>query len=91
MDLLTRFERDLLAQFRALATEFEKSQTASVELSDALASWSKSIVQQQKQIDARLTEIEATQKRLTGALDAQNTSTSNLVEQVNRLLKAQGH
>ena len=88
MDQLTPFERGLLEQFRKLASEFDQSQSASGELSGKLADWSRAISKRQTEIETRLKQVEATQKRLTAALDTQNSSTSRLVEQVNRLLSA---
>ncbi len=86
MDQLTPFERGLLEQFRKLASEFDQSQSASEELSGKLADWSRAISKRQAEIETRLKQIEATQKRLTDALSMQNSSTSRLVEQVSRLL-----
>lgn len=88
MDQLTPFERGLLEQFRKLASEFDQSQSASGELSGKLADWSRAISKRQTEIETRLKQVEATQKRLTAALDTQNISTSHLVEQVSRLLNA---
>lgn len=88
MDQLTLFERGLLEQFRKLASEFDQSQSASEELSRKLVDWSRAISTRQSEIETQLKQVEATQKRLIAALDAQNSSTSRLVEQVNRLLNA---
>ncbi|MFV0515715.1 MAG: hypothetical protein ACK5MY_19045 [Jhaorihella sp.] len=88
MDQLTPFERGLLEQFRRLASEFDQSQSASEDLSGKLADWSRVISKRQSEIEARLTQIEATQKRLTDILATQNSSTTRLVDQVNRLLSA---
>lgn len=88
MDQLTPFERGLLEQFRRLASEFDQSQDASEALSKQLADWSRTISTRQGEIEARLRQIEATQQRLSDALETQNSSTTRLVEQVNKLLDA---
>lgn len=88
MDQLTPFERGLLEQFRALASEFDQSQSASEALSVKLADWSRAISKRQSEIETRLTKLEATTTRLTAALETQNASTTRLIEQVNRLLSA---
>lgn len=88
MDQLTPFERGLLEQFRRLASEFDQSQSASEDLSAKLSDWSLAISKRQAEIEARLKQIEATQTRLTDSLATQNSSTTRLVEQVNRLLSA---
>lgn len=88
MDQLTPFERGLLEQFRKLASEFDQSQSASEELSGKLADWSRAISKRQTEIETRLRQIEATQTRLSAALETQNGSTTRLIEQVNRLVSA---
>lgn len=90
MNELTAFERALLEQFRTLASEFDQAQSASSDLSSKLVKWSRAISTRQEQIEARLTEIEATQKRLSAALATQNSSTSDLVTQFNALLNEFG-
>ena len=94
MDNLTALELALLEQFRRLATEFDQSARASATYSKKVGEWSQRISQRQSAIEARLTQIEATQQRLiTGleslnaALAKQTASTTNLVQQVNALLK----
>ena len=86
MDQLTALERALLEQFRRLAKEFDQSQSASARYSKTVGEWSRDISQRQSAIEARLTQIEATQQRLSAALDKQNASTTHLVQQVNALL-----
>ena len=86
MDQLTALERALLEQFRRLAKEFDQSQSASERYSKKVGEWSRSISQRQSAIESRLTQIEATQQRLSAALDKQNASTTHLVQQVNALL-----
>lgn len=90
MDQLTALERALLEQFRRLAKEFDQSQSASARYSKTVGEWSRDISQRQSAIEVRLTQIEATQKRLSAALDKQNASTASLVQQVNALLSKRG-
>ena len=94
MDQLTALERALLEQFRRLATEFDQSESASEEFSKKVGAWSQRISQRQSAIEARLTQTEATQQRLStglenlnAALAKQTASTTHLVQQVNALLK----
>ena len=94
MDQLTALERALLEQFRRLAKEFDQSQSASARYSKTVGEWSRDISQRQSAIEARLSQIEATQQRLSAGLESLNTalakhtaSTTNLVQQVNALLK----
>ena len=90
MDQLTALERALLEQFRRLAKEFDQSQSASARYSKTVGEWSRDISQRQSAIEARLTQIEAMQQRLSAALDKQNASTTHLVQQVNALLSKRG-
>ena len=97
MQQLTALERALLEQFRRLATEFDQSESASEEFSKKVGAWSQRISQRQSAIEARLTQIEATQRRLStgledlnAALDRQTASTTHLVQQVNALLSKRG-
>ena len=94
MDQLTALERALLEQFRLLAKEFDQSESASEEYSKKVGAWSQRISQRQSAIEARLSQIEATQQRLSAGLESlnaalskQTASTTNLVQQVNALLK----
>ena len=94
MDQLTALERALLEQFRRLAKEFDQSQSASATYSKKVGEWSRSISQRQSAIEARLTQIEVTQQRLSAGLETlnaalakQTASTTHLVQQVNALLK----
>lgn len=93
MDQLTALERALLEQFRLLANEFDQSESASEEFSKKVGEWSQRISQRQSAIEARLTQVEATQLRLSknleglnAALAKQTASTTHLVQQVNALL-----
>lgn len=90
MNELTAFEHALLEQFRILADRFDQSQHASEELSSKLVKWLRATSTRQEQIEDRLTEIEATQQRLSDALATQNGSTLNLAKQVNALLAELG-
>ena len=97
MDQLTALERALLEQFRRLAKEFDQSQSASATYSKKVGEWSRSISQRQSAIEVRLTQIEATQQRLSknleglnAALSRQTASTTHLVQQVNALLSKLG-
>ena len=64
MDQLTALERALLEQFRRLAKEFDQSESASEAYSKKVADWSRSISQRQSAIEARLSQIEATQPKM---------------------------
>ena len=97
MDQLTGLERALLEQFRRLAKEFDQSESASEAYSKKVGDWSRAISQRQSAIEARLTQIEATQQRLSknleglnAALARQTASTTHLVQQVNALLSKRG-
>ena len=97
MDQLTALERALLEQFRRLAKEFDQSQSASARYSKTVGAWSRDISQRQSAIETRLTQIEATQRRLSAGLEGlnaalakQTASTTHLVQQVNALLSKRG-
>ena len=74
MDQLTALERALLEQFRRLAKEFDQSQSASATYSKKVGAWSQRISQLQSAIEARLTQIEATQRRLSTGLEDLNAA-----------------